>query len=69
MRNGTGESLGHDANPDSRVGVVTFSVLDGLDAWDIIVADVFLFLGIVVVVVVLLLVLLVRLLVKPSETN
>lgn len=26
MRNGTSESLGQDANPDGRVGVVTFSI-------------------------------------------
>jgi hypothetical protein len=69
VRNGTGESPGKDANPDGGVGVVTFSVLDGLDEWDIIVSDVFLFLSIVVVVVVVLLDLLVHLLVDPCETN
>ena len=40
MRNSTGESAGQDANPDGRVGVVAFSILDG---WEIIVVDVFLF--------------------------
>lgn len=58
-------SLRQDANPDGRVGVVTFSLLDGLDGWNIIVRNVFLFLGIVVVL--LLDGLLLRLLVKPGE--
>lgn len=69
VRNGTGESVRQDPDPDSRVGVVTVSVLDGLDAWDIVVTEVLLFLGIVLVLVLVVLDLLVSVFVEPGESN
>ena len=68
VRNAAGKSVRQDPDPDSRVGVVAISVFDGLDAWDVVVVQVFLFLflGIVVLVV---LDLPARVLVQPSESN
>jgi hypothetical protein len=68
VRNATGESVGQDPDPDRWVGVVTNSVLDGLDAWDVVVVEVFL-LRIFVLVVLVILDLPVRLLVQPGEPN
>ena len=72
VRNAAGESVRQDPDPDSRVGDVTVSVLDGLDAWDVVVVQVLLFRIVVLVVLVVVLVVLdlpVRALVQPSELN
>jgi len=74
VRNGTTQSVRQDPNPDSQVGVVAMSVLDGLHAWDIIVVEILLFLGIVVLVIVVLVILIlidlpVSMFVKPGKSN
>src|SRR6266436_2876800 len=65
-----GESIRQHAYPDHRVGGMAFSILDGLDGWNVVVGEVVVVLHVVVVIVVLFpLNLLAVLLVKPHELN
>jgi len=65
---GSGESVGCYAYPDGRVAVVTVTVLDRLDRWDRVVAEL-LFITVVLSLVLVYLDLPILLLVEPGESN